>query len=76
MLAFEPKEPGIMNRPPLDPGQPLLNRVLSGTYLPVMNIAFSTQPLGLRQWSLIISASFFIYVVIEFEKWIRRRKSI
>jgi magnesium-transporting ATPase (P-type) len=28
MLAFEPKEPGIMQRPPRDPGQPLLTGVL------------------------------------------------
>ena len=28
MLAFEPKEAGIMNRPPRDPAQPLLTRAL------------------------------------------------
>jgi cation-transporting ATPase F len=28
MLAFEPKEPGIMTRPPRDPDQPLLTRTL------------------------------------------------
>ena len=28
MLAFEPKEPGIMNRPPRHPDQPLLTRAL------------------------------------------------
>jgi cation-transporting ATPase F len=28
MLAFEPKEPGIMRRPPRDPQQPLLTRAL------------------------------------------------
>lgn len=28
MLAFEPKEPGIMTRPPRKPGQPLLTRAL------------------------------------------------
>jgi len=30
MLAFEPKEPGIMQRPPRDPGQAILTRVLIG----------------------------------------------
>ncbi len=156
MLAFEPKEPGIMNRPPLDPRQPLLtgelgmriglvgflllvgsfglfqwelrlgnslaaartcavnvfvfgelfylfncrslrhspfklglfsNRwLLTGvglmvllqllfTYLPAMNVAFSSEPIGLRAWGLIISASLIVYIVIEFEKWIRRRSS-
>lgn len=157
MLAFEPKEPGIMNRPPLDPQQPLLTRelgmriglvgfmlllgsfglfawelrqgssvaaartcavnvfvfgeifylfncrslrhtmfriglfsnrwVLGGvclmvllqllfTYLPVMHTAFGSQPIGLREWVLIISASLVVYLVIEFEKWLRARKEI
>lgn len=157
MLAFEPKEPGIMNRPPLDPQQPLLTRelgmriglvgfmlllgsfglfawelrqgssvaaartcavnifvfgeifylfncrslrhtmfriglfsnrwVLGGvslmvllqllfTYLPVMHTAFGSQPIGLREWVLIISASLGVYLVIEFEKWLRARKAV
>jgi len=157
MLAFEPKEPGIMTRPPLDPQQPLLTRelgmriglvgfmlllgsfglfawelrqgssvaaartcavnvfvfgeifylfncrslrhtmfriglfsnrwVLGGvclmvllqllfTYLPVMHTAFGSQPIGLREWVLIISASLVVYLVIEFEKWLRARKEI
>ena len=155
MLAFEPKEPGIMDRPPRDPGQPLLTRelatriclvgfllllgsfglfewelrqgssvaeartcavnvfvfgelfylfncrslrhsmlslgffsnrwLLSGvslmillqlmfTYLPVMNSAFGSRPIGLREWGLILGASFGIYLVIELEKSLRYRK--
>lgn len=154
MLAFEPKEPGLMNRPPLDPGKPLLNGelilriilvgvmlllgsfglfqwqlgegssvetartcavnifvfgeifylfncrslrqsmfriglfsnrwVLGGvglmvlfqllfTYLPVMNSAFGSRPIAIRDWTIIIGASSIVYCVIEFEKWIRRR---
>ncbi len=157
MLAFEPKEAGIMERSPLDPRQPLLTRelglrivlvgflllagafgifkwelhlgssvaaartaavnvfvfveifylfncrslrhsmfrvglfsnrwVLAGvslmlllqmlfTYLPAMNTAFGTQPIGLREWGLIIAASVVVYIVIEFEKWLRNRKNI
>lgn len=157
MLAFEPKEPGIMQRPPLDPKKPLLTRelmqkigivgflllvgafglfqwelrqgnslaaartcavnvfvcgelfylfncrslrhspfklgffsnrwLLAGvsimillqllfTYLPVMNTAFSSEPIGLREWGLIIVSSFIIYIVIEVEKWIRRCISV
>jgi Ca2+-transporting ATPase len=156
MLAFEPKEPGIMDRPPLDPKQPLLTRelgmriglvgilllagsfglfnwelhqgssvavartcavnvfvcgelfylfncrslrhsmfslglfsnpwLLAGvaimivlqllfTYLPAMNTAFGSRPIGLQQWGLIVGASFIIYTVIGFEKWLRFRKS-
>jgi len=155
MLAFEPKEQGIMQRPPLDPGKPLLtgelvtkillvgflllvgsfglfqwelyqgsslaaartcavnifvfgeifylfncrslrhsmfrlglfsNRwVLGGvglmvllqllfTYLPAMNTAFGSQPIGLHQWGQIVIASLVVYVIIEFEKWLRNRK--
>lgn len=156
MLAFEPKEAGIMERSPLDPRKPLLtlelgmrivlvgflllvgsfgmfdwalhqgnsletartcavnvfvfgeifylfncrslrhsmfqiglfsNRwVLGGigltlllqmlfTYLPAMNVAFGSRPIGFLEWGLIISVSFVIYIVIEVEKWIRRRSS-
>jgi Ca2+-transporting ATPase len=157
MLAFEPKETGIMSRSPLDPRQPLLtwelgsrivlvgflllvgsfglfewelhqgssvvaartcavnvfvfgeifylfncrslrhsmfriglfsNRwVLGGvilmvllqllfTYLPAMNFAFGSHPIGLREWGLILSTSFIVYIVIEVEKWIRRCSSV
>jgi len=154
MLAFEPKEPGIMKRPPLDPQKPLLTRellmrigivgflllvcsfglfewelqqgssvaaartcavnvfvigelfylfncrslrysmfslglfsnrwLLVGvgtmillqlmfTYLPAMNTAFSSEPIGIREWGIIIASAFVIYIVIGVEKLIRRR---
>ncbi len=154
MLAFETKEPGLMNRPPLDPHKPLLNGelimrivtvgflllagsfglfkwqlgqggsvevartcavnifvfgeifylfncrslrhsmfriglfsnhwVLGGvgimillqllfTYVPIMNSAFGSRPIGLKEWGIIIAASSVVYCVIECEKWIRRR---
>ncbi len=38
MLAFEPKEDGIMTRPPRDPGQPLLTRALVGRVLLVSSL--------------------------------------
>ncbi|MGB1225572.1 MAG: HAD-IC family P-type ATPase, partial [Mycobacterium sp.] len=38
MLAFEPKEDGIMTRPPRDPGQPLLTRALVGRILLVSSL--------------------------------------
>ena len=43
------------------------------TYLPAMNMAFHSQPIGLGEWGVIIAASLIIYIVIEVEKWIRRR---
>lgn len=45
------------------------------TYLPAMNAAFGSQPIGLREWGLILIVSLVVYLVIEFEKWIRRRIS-
>ncbi|WP_205325893.1 HAD-IC family P-type ATPase [Glycomyces sp. YM15] len=38
MLAFEPKEPGIMARPPRDPAQPLLTRALMARTLLVSTL--------------------------------------
>jgi Ca2+-transporting ATPase len=46
------------------------------TYLPAMNTAFGSEPISLQEWGMIISASFIVYIVIEFEKWIRRRISV
>ena len=38
MLAFEAQEPGIMSRPPRDPGQPVLTRQLIGRILLVSTL--------------------------------------
>jgi len=38
MLAFEPAEPGLMQRPPRDPHQPVLTRVLIGRIVLVSTI--------------------------------------
>ncbi len=154
MLAFEPKEPGIMERAPIDPQKPLLtleltirivivgvlllavsfglfqwqlslgnnlavarscavNAFVFGelfylfncrslhtslrkiglfsnvwllwgvgimialqllfTYLPVMNRAFGSRPIGVSAWGVILAASFAIYLVIEIEKRLWRR---
>jgi cation-transporting ATPase F len=154
MLAMEPKEPGLMLRPPRDPSTPILTRTLqyrialvslmllagafgffqwtlaaSGslaeartmavnvfvfgemfylfncrsltqsmfalgvfsnrwliagvsamtalqsayTYLPFMNAAFQSAPIGARQWMLILGASGAIWAVVGAEKWLRGR---
>ena len=154
VLAFEPKEPGIMHRPPRAPKAPILNRVLIGrivlvgvlllagafglfeyaqhigytvaeartvaanvfvfgeifylfncrsltlpswrsslktnrfllggvglmmalqllyTYLPAMNRLFSTAPVSLESWGWVIGAGIAIHVIVESEKWVRRR---
>jgi cation-transporting P-type ATPase F len=155
MLAFEPKEPGIMNRSPRNPDHPLLTGELIGriclvgfllllfafglfewtlaqgrsveaartcavnafvfgelfylfncrslrfsafylgfagnrpllvgvvlmialqllfTYQPVMQIAFGSQAIGMTEWALIFAGSSVIYVAVEAEKAIRRRR--
>ncbi|SER71453.1 HAD-IC family P-type ATPase [Lentzea albida] len=151
-LAFEPREPGVMSRPPLAPSLPLLTRSLVGrivfvsaillacsfgvfrwqlssgaslevartvavnvfvgaqiaylvncrsldrirprtgpnrwllvgvaltiglqlllTYLPFMNELFHTAPLGWQPWLVVFMMSVMAYVVVELDKWRRRR---
>jgi cation-transporting ATPase F len=154
MLAMEPKEPGLMLRPPRDPSTPILTRTLqyrialvsamlltaafgffqwtiatggslaeartmavnvfvfgemfylfncrsltqsmfvlgvfsnpwliagvltmtvlqlAYTYLPFMNIAFQSAPIGIQEWSLVLGASGAIWAAVGLEKWLRRR---
>ena len=152
-LAFEPKEPGIMKRPPRDPKTPILTRPLilrillvsvllvigafglfkltlrggnedlartvavnvfvfgemfylfscrsithtfwtlgfrtnrflwAGvafmmtlqliyTYVPFFNAVFQSAPMGLQEWGMVLSSGLLIFIVVEMEKWIRRR---
>jgi len=156
MLAFEPKEPGIMERPPRDPKTPILTRplivrivlvsvllvigafglfklklMLHGenedlartlavnvfvfgemfylfncrsithpiwtlgfwsnkflwpgvavmtllqliyTYVPFFNTIFQSAPMGLLDWSMILANSLVIFIAVETEKWLRRRR--
>ncbi|MFC7546957.1 HAD-IC family P-type ATPase [Plantactinospora sp. GCM10030261] len=56
MLAFEPKESGIMDRPPRDPGQPLLTNMLILRILLVGGILV-TATWWIFQWELDHGAS-------------------
>ncbi len=51
MLAFEPKEPGIMLRPPRDPASPLLSRTLISRIV-LVGILLLIGSFGLFQWEL------------------------
>lgn len=154
MLAFEPREPGLMERPPRNPSRPLLGGLLaqrivlvgllllaagfglfqwelnSGaslahartvavnvfilgeaaylfnsrsltrspftlglfsnpwvnrgvvfmlamqmflTYAPFMNTLFSTAPIGLREWGLILASALLVFLLVETEKRLRRK---
>ena len=156
MLVFEPKEPGIMERSPRDPGQPILTRVLiwrilivgfllllgafglfewemrTGTdvaeastvavnvfvmvelfylfncrsltksvfetgffsnhwvfggasimlalqlmftYVPVMNTAFHSKPIGLDSWLRILAVAVVVLLVVGLEKWVVRKRA-
>ncbi|WP_447980038.1 cation-transporting P-type ATPase [Candidatus Nitrospira bockiana] len=48
-LAFEPKEPGIMHRPPRDPGQPLLTGAL-GERIVLVSLLMLTGAFGVFLW--------------------------
>ena len=56
MLAFEPKEAGIMTRPPRDPGQALLTRALVGRILLVSGMLVASA-WWLFEWELDNGAS-------------------
>jgi Ca2+-transporting ATPase len=46
------------------------------TYLPAMNRAFHSRPLPLGDWWCIVAVGLAIYLVIELEKWLRRRAEL
>jgi Ca2+-transporting ATPase len=45
------------------------------TYFPPMEQFFSVEPIDLESWGYILAAGFASYVIIEIEKWFRRRTS-
>ncbi len=56
MLAFEPKEPGIMDRPPRDPRKPILGTYLIGR-ITLVGILLVIAAFGLFKWTLSSGAS-------------------
>ena len=56
MLAFEPKEPGIMSRPPRDPKTPILTGVL-GWRLFIVGMLLLAGAFGLFEWELMAGAA-------------------
>jgi Ca2+-transporting ATPase len=49
--------------------------VLAVVYVPFLNPVFQTNPLGLRQWELIVPLLIIPSLVAELVKWIVYRKS-
>jgi Ca2+-transporting ATPase len=72
MLAFEPKEPGIMQRPPRDPATPILTRTLNFRIF-LVGALLLIGAFGLFQWELAAGASVIqartvavnVFVIIE-----------
>ncbi|NTW60873.1 MAG: HAD-IC family P-type ATPase, partial [Nitrospirae bacterium] len=56
MLAFEPKEPGIMTRPPRDPKMPILTGVLIWRLF-IVGLLLLVGAFGLFEWELKTGAS-------------------
>ena len=56
MLAFEPREPGIMDRPPRRPDQPILDRVILRR-VTLVSLALLVCAFGLFKWELLAGAS-------------------
>jgi len=55
MLAFEPKEPGIMSRPPRDPKTPILTGILMWR-LVLVGVLLLLGVFGLFEWELMMGA--------------------
>lgn len=45
------------------------------TYAPFMNNLFLTAPINLADWTRVLGVSLLGYLVVELEKWMRRRKA-
>lgn len=43
------------------------------TYTPTMNDLFGTTPIGMGEWSLILTGGLLIYLVVGTDKWLRCR---
>ena len=48
-------------------------RQLLLTYVPAMNRFLMTEPIDLAAWGRILAAGLVGFLIIEFEKWLRRR---
>jgi Ca2+-transporting ATPase len=43
------------------------------TYLPIMNTLFQSAPLGVESWLLVVALGAVTFLIVEAEKWLRRR---
>ena len=46
---------------------------LAFVYLPAMNHVFGSRPIGIETWLIVLGASVLTFLIIEAEKFLRRR---
>lgn len=46
---------------------------LAFTYIPFFNVAFHSAPVGLSSWTTVATGGILLYLLVEFEKFLRRR---
>jgi Ca2+-transporting ATPase len=44
------------------------------TYIPIMNTWLASAPISIDAWGRILLVGVVSYLIVEFEKWIRRRR--
>ena len=54
----------------------LLVLQLAFTYLPVMNALFGTAPLGLEVWGVAMALGLGVFLLVEVEKWLWRKRGV
>ena len=47
---------------------------LSVIYVPVLQWVFRTEPISMNEWLQILMVSVIVVLVMEVDKWLRRRK--
>ncbi len=66
---------GLFSNPLLWAGVAVMTLLqLLYTYLPVFNTVFQSAPMGLKEWGMVLTSSLTIFVVVEIEKRISRRR--
>jgi Ca2+-transporting ATPase len=48
---------------------------LSVIYIPALQWVFRTEPISIHKWLQIIAVAFTVIIVVEIDKWLRRRKA-
>jgi magnesium-transporting ATPase (P-type) len=73
-LTRSPFQLGFFSNPWAIGGAILMTLIqLTYTYVPFMNTLFSSAPIPLALWLDVLAVSLAAYLIVEVEKWLRRR---